>query len=482
MGVMGWGRAGAPRLAPPVFRSHPSSSWYLLGMHIVIIGGGPAGNMAATTAARLGAEVTLLEKDLVGGGAHLLDCIPSKAMVATGNALSAVGRARVLGIDVGPGEPSVDLRRVASRITELTQGLSATISEELSSQGVRILHGTGRLVDPTSVAVTLVDGTEEVLACDAVLVSTGSRPRLPEWAEVDGTRVLSSRDAYSLADLPEHIVIVGSGVTGVEFVHIFSSIGCRVTLVASRRHVLPGKDPEVAYALEEVLVSRGVDILKGARASGIDVSEGGVMVHTNDGRVVAGSHVLLAIGSIPNSDGLGLEGIGVKVLDSGHIPIDEMGRTNVPTVYAAGDVTDKMPLSSLAAAQGRMIGRIVTGRPVTPIDYGAVAQAIFTDPEIADVGVAEADAFSQGRKIRVTKVPFSANPKALIEAHPGGFVKILSDPLTAEVLGGSIVGTNAAELISALALAVRSGLKVKDVVENLNVHPSLSESLADAAE
>jgi pyruvate/2-oxoglutarate dehydrogenase complex dihydrolipoamide dehydrogenase (E3) component len=185
---------------------------------------------------------------------------------------------------------------------------------------------------------------------------------------------------------------------------------------------------------------------------------------------------------VPNSDHLGLESVGVKVFDSGHVPIDDMARTNVPSIYAAGDVTDKMPLSSLAAAQGRMIGRIVTGRPVTPIDYSAVAQAVFTEPEIADVGVAEADAFSQGRKIRVTKVPFSANPKALIESDPGGFVKILSDPLTAQVLGGSIVGAHAAELISVIALAVRARLKVKDIVESLNVHPSLSESLADAAE
>ncbi|MCC7077681.1 MAG: FAD-dependent oxidoreductase [Acidimicrobiia bacterium] len=451
-------------------------------MHIVIIGGGPAGNMAASTAARLGAEVTLVEKDLLGGAAHLLDCIPSKAMVATGNALAAVGRARALGVELGDSEPRVDLYRLAQRIGDLTQGLSGTISAELASQGVRLVHGTGRVVDASHVVARLADGTEETIAADAVLVSTGSRPRLPEWAEIDAERVLSSREAYALAKLPSHIVIIGSGVTGVEFVHIFASMGCHVTLVASRRHVLPGKDPEVAYALEEVLVSSGVDILKGARACGLTTSESGVVVQIDDGRTVAGSHALLAIGSVPNSDGLGLESVGVKILDSGHVPIDDMGRTNVPTIYAAGDVTDKMPLSSLAAAQGRMIGRIVTGRPVTPIDYGAVAQAIFTEPEIADVGVAEADAFSQGRKIRVTKVPFSSNPKALIEAEPGGFVKILSDPLTAEVLGGSIVGAHAAELISVIALAVRSGLKVKDVVENLNVHPSLSESLADASE
>lgn len=452
-------------------------------MHIVIIGGGPAGNMAASTAARLGADVTLVERDLVGGDTHLLDCIASKAMVATANELSAVGRARGLGIDLGVTKPCVDLPRVAERVATMTQLLSAGISDELVSQGVRLISGTGRLAGPHTVVAYMPDGSKETLEADTILVSTGSRPRVADWADPDGECVLTSRQVYRVSDLPEHIVVVGSGVTGVEFVHIFSSLGSRVTLVASRRHVLPGKDPEVAYALEEVLVSHGVEILKGARAAGIERrDDGGVIVHIDDGRQVRGSHALLAIGSVPNSDDVGLEDVGIKVLDSGHVPVDDLCRTNVPSIYAAGDITDKMPLSSLASAQGRMIGRVVTGRPVVPIDYGAVAQAIFTEPEIADVGVAEADAFGQGRKIRVTKVPFSANPKALIDGNPGGFVKILSDPLTGHVLGGSIVGANAAELISVLALAVRTRLTVSDLVASLNVHPSLSESLADAAE
>ena len=452
-------------------------------MRFVIVGGGPAGNTAASTAARLGAEeVVLVESDLIGGGAHLWDCIPSKAMVATGNALDSLRRAESMGIGIDLASASVDLPRVRTRISEISQALNRGISDELASQRVRLIDGVGHLEGERSVGVRHASGTEETIDADVVLLATGSRPAVPEWAPVDEPRVLTSRDSYFLEELPEHIVIIGSGVTGVEFVHIFSALGCEVTLVASRRHVLPGKDPEVAYALEEVLVERGVEILKGARAAAIDVSPGGLDVLMQDGRSVSGSHALLAIGSRPNTERLQLEAAGLKTLDSGNIPIDEFCHTNVDSIYAAGDITDRYPLSSLAAAQGRLVGRQVTGRQVSPIDYGAVAQAIFTDPEIADVGIAEADAFSQGRKIRVTKVPFSANPKAIIEAHKGGFVKILSDPLTGEVLGGSIVGPGAAELISTLALAVRAGLRVRDVVENLNVHPSLSESLADAAE
>ncbi len=453
-------------------------------MRLVIIGGGPAGNQAASTAARLGATVTLVERDILGGSAHLLDCIPSKAMVATGNALAGVRRARSLGLDVELGGSGVDLRRVGLRIAKIQEKLCDSVSGELASQGVCLVDGVGRLVGEKKVLLCHHDGLEEEVSADAVLLSAGSRPRMPDWVPFDGKRVLSSRHAYSLTELPEHIVIVGSGVTGVEFVHIFSSLGCKVTLVASRRHVLPGKDPEVAYALEENLVQREVDILKGARAQGVrwDEQQGRVCVEMVDGRIVTGSHVLMAIGSVPNTEELGLETEGVKTLRSGHIPIDELCQTNVAGIYACGDVTDKLPLSSLAAAQGRLVGYHVMGRRAPLIDYGSVAQAIFTDPEIADVGVAEAEAFSIGRKTRITKVPFSFNPKTLIEGYQSGFVKIISDPLTAQVLGGSVVGAHAAELVAPIALAVRTKLRVTDLVSTLNVHPSLSESLADAAE
>lgn len=451
-------------------------------MRLVIVGGGPAGNHAASNAARLGAEVTLVERDVLGGGAHLWDCIPSKAMVASGNALSALRRARSLGIDVTLADSRVDLPRVSERISHIWRSLNANVTGELASQGVRIVAGSARLESEHRVAVAHESGEAEVVDADAVLLAMGSRPRIPAWAEVDGDRILISRQAYDLDSLPEHMVIVGSGVTGVEFAHIFNALGCEVTLVASRRHVLPGKDPEVAYALEEELVARGVTILKGARAAGAERDGDTVTVQIEDGRAVSGSHVLLAIGSVPNTDGCGLDTAGIKVLDSGHVPVDEYCRTNVSSVYAAGDVTDKMPLSSLAAAQGRLVAQHVMGRTARPLEYGAVAQAIFTDPEIADVGVAEAEAFGQGRKIRVTKVPFGSNPKALIEGQHSGFVKIVSDPLTGEVLGGSIVGASAAELIAPIALAVRSGLRLDDLVDTFCVHPSLSESLADAAE
>jgi pyruvate/2-oxoglutarate dehydrogenase complex dihydrolipoamide dehydrogenase (E3) component len=317
-----------------------------------------------------------------------------------------------------------------------------------------------------------------------VVLSTGSRPRIPDWAPIDGERVLTTRHAYPPPTLPEHLIVVGSGVTGVEFVHMFSAFGCQVTLIVSRQQVLPQKDPEVAAVLEDDFLGRGVKLFKGARAEGIDVTDEGVAVRCDDGRVARGSHVLLCIGSIPNSEGLGLEEVGVE-LDGGYVKVDHNCKSSVPHIYAAGDLSGKLPLSSVASIQGRKIAEHALGLHAGPhrhLDYEKAASAIFTDPEIADVGLAEADAFAEGRKVRVTKVPFSASAKALINNDPRGFVKIVSDPATGVVLGGSIVGRHAAELISVIAVAVTAGLKVIDLAECILVHPALAEALTEAAE
>jgi dihydrolipoamide dehydrogenase len=448
----------------------------------VVIGGGPAGNTAATTAARLGAEVTLIERDIVGGAAHLLDCIPSKAMIATGGAMTDMRRASGMGLVHV--EAQLDFEALRARITGIEDRLEGSVTGMLRSQGVNLLQGTGRLLDAHHVEVTGADGATQVIEADTVVLSTGSRPRIPEWAPIDGRRVLTTRDAYPPPELPAHLIVVGSGVTGVEFVHMFSAFGSEVTLIVSRQQVLPQKDPEVAAVLEDDFLGRGVRLFKGARAEGIDVSDDEVAVRCDDGRIARGSHVLLCIGSIPNSEGLGLEEVGVQ-LDHGYVTVDHNCKSSVGHIYAAGDLSGKLPLSSVASMQGRKIAEHALGLHAGPhrhIDYEKAASAIFTDPEIADVGLAEADAFAEGRKVRVTKVPFSASAKALINDDPRGFVKIVSDPATGVVLGGSIVGQHAAELISVIAVAVTAGLKVSDLAESLFVHPALAEALSDAAD
>lgn len=451
-------------------------------MRFVIIGGGPAGNQAATNAARLGAQVTLVERDVVGGAAHLWDCIPSKAMIATGGAMSFVERATGMGL--GPIDAGLDVDSLKSRIAVIEDRLRGSVESLLADQGVRLLRGTARLTGPHSVQVGTVDGLQEIEA-DAVLLATGSRPRIPPWCQPDGDRMLTTRQAYPPPVLPEHLVVIGSGVTGVEFVHMFRAFGSAVTLVVSRQQVLPQKDPEVAAALEDEFLRRGVRLLIGARAIGIDREDGGIAVRCDDGRVARGSHALLAIGAVPNSDGLGLADAGVEADDRGYVPVNQHCQSNVPHIYAAGDLSGRLPLSSVAAMQGRKVAEHVMGlhsREHRHLDYDKAPQAVFTEPEIAEVGVAEAEAFATGRKIRVTKVPFSASAKALINNDPRGFVKIVSDPATGVVLGGSIVGAGAAELISVLALAVTCNLRVGDVVDSLLVHPTLAETLEEAAE
>jgi dihydrolipoamide dehydrogenase len=451
-------------------------------VRFVIIGGGPAGVQAATHAARLGADVTMIERDLVGGAANLWDCIPSKAMIATGGVMSLTKRAETMGLSRI--EPVLDFGALRERIRTIEVGLNKAGCDLLDSQGVRILQGTARMKGPHEVVAETEGGIEE-LAADAVLISTGSRPRIPDWAEPDGERVLTTRQAYPPPELPEHLVVIGSGVTGVEFVHMFRSFGSEVTLIVSRQQVLPQKDPEVAAALETDFLRRGVKLFKGARATAIEREGAQVTVRCDDGRQATGSHTLLAIGSVPNSDGLGLDEAGVVVDDSGYVTVNQHCQSNVKHIYAAGDVSGKLPLASVAFMQGRKVAEHVMGlhtREHRHLDYDKAASAVFTEPEIADVGLAEAEAFAIGRKIRVTKVPFAANARALIDGDSRGFVKIVSDPATGVVLGGSIVGNAAAELISVIALAVTANLKVSDIVESLLVHPALAEALADAAE
>lgn len=448
----------------------------------VIIGGGPAGNTAATYAARLGAEVTLIERDVIGGAAHLWDCIPSKTMIATGGAMSYSRRIGGMGLELQDVE--IDNDALKHRVGSIKDRLQSATSTLLDSQNVRMVDGTGTVVGLHEVEIHHADGRTERIPADAILIATGSRPRIPDWCQPDGERILTTRDCYPPSIFPTSMTVVGSGVTGVEFVHMFSSFGADVTLVVSRQQVLPAKDPEVAAVLEDDFLQRGVKLLKGARATAIEREGDGVVVRCDDGRVLHSSHAVLAIGSVPNTDGLGLEDIGVE-MDGGYVTINRHCQSSVEHIYAAGDVSGKLPLSSVASMQGRKVAEHVMGLQRVAhrhLDYDKAASAIFTEPEIADVGLAEAEAFAVGRKIRVTKVPFSATAKALINNDPRGFVKIISDPATGVVLGGSIVGHNAAELISVIALAVTADLKVTDIVESLLVHPALSEALAEAAE
>jgi pyruvate/2-oxoglutarate dehydrogenase complex dihydrolipoamide dehydrogenase (E3) component len=446
--------------------------------HLLIIGGGPAGTQAATTAATKGARVTLVEKDLIGGAAHLWDCIPSKTMAASALRRTSVRNAVKLGLASDPG--AMNPVALGDRIVEITSDIHSKWVELLESQNVEMIEGLGRFTGPNEAMVDT--GTDETrVTFDKAVISTGSYPRIPDWAPVDGERVLITRDCYDLEAVPEHVVVIGSGVTGVEFTHIFESMGSEVSLVVSRQQILPHRDAEVAAVLEEDFLERGVRLVIGARAESIDVSDDGVAVHCNDGRVIRGSHALLAVGSVPLTAEIGLDAAGVES-DHGYIPVDEYQRTSVPHIYAAGDVTGQMPLVSVASMQGRKIANHAMGLPTTPLDYGKVAEAVFTEPEIASVGLEEVQAAAEGRKVRTTKVPFASNARSVLQSFTRGFVKVTSDPATGVVLGGTIVGHRASELIGVIALAVQARVTVSTLVDTLMVHPSMVEAISEAAE
>ena len=446
--------------------------------HLLVIGGGPAGTQAATTAASKGGRVTLIEKEIVGGAAHLWDCIPSKTMAASALRHSSVRNAAQLGLVTEP--TRVDPLVLSGRIKAITGDINRNWIELLDSQSVEVISGHGKFVSDREVVVDTGSG-ERRIAFDRAMISTGSAPRVPDWAPVDGVRVLTTRDCYDLEEVPEHVIVIGSGVTGVEFTHIFESLGSKVSLVVSRRQILPHRDAEVAAELEEDFLERGVHLVIGARAEKVDVSDEGVAVFCDDGRMIRGSHALLAVGSVPLSDGIGLEEAGV-VTDRDFVQVDEYQRTSVPHIYAGGDVTGQMLLSSVASMQGRKIARHALDLPVTPLDYSKVAEAIFTEPEIASVGLVDVDAAARGRKVRTMKVPFASNARSVLQHFTRGFVKVTSDPATGVVLGGTIVGHRASELIGVLTLAVQAEVVVKTLVEALMVHPSMTEALSDAAE
>ncbi len=462
---------------------------------IVIIGGGPAGYEAALAGAAYGADVTVVDADGVGGACVLWDCVPSKTFIASTGIRTEVRRAVDLGINLSHDDALVSLPQIHQRVRDLAYAQSADIRSRLVSEGVTIVAGRGRLADAEtglsthSVVVTptdengqpIPDAPEDTLTADVVLIATGASPRVLPSAQPDGERILTWRQLYDLDDLPEHLVVVGSGVTGAEFVHAYTELGVKVTLVSSRDRVLPGEDEDAALVLEEVLAERGVELVKHARADEVRRVGDGIEVHLSDGRVVSGTHALMTVGSVPNTGNLGLDKVGIELSPGGYISVDRVSRTSAPGVYAAGDCTGLLPLASVAAMQGRIAMYHSLGEGVAPIKLKTVASAIFTRPEIATVGVTQ-QAIDDGEyPARTVMLPLATNPRAKMSGLRRGFVKIFCRPATGVVIGGVVVAPNASELILPIALAVQNKLPVNDLAQTFSVYPSLTGSVTEAA-
>ncbi|QBJ95402.1 NAD(P)H-quinone dehydrogenase [Rhodococcus sp. ABRD24] len=454
---------------------------------IVIIGGGPAGYEAALVAAQHGASVSLVDSDGIGGACVLFDCVPSKTFIASTGIRTDMRRATDLGISLDPAGASISLPQINSRVKNLAQVQSSDIRTRLQSVGVQLLSGTAELIDPQvgmaahQVRATLATGEEKVLEADVVLIATGASPRVLPGAVPDGERILTWRHLYDLEELPSHLVVVGSGVTGAEFVSAYTEMGVKVTLVSSRDRVMPHEDADAALVLEDVLAERGVTLVKHARADAVERTEDGVVVKLSDGRTVSGSHALMAVGSTPNTGGLGLEKVGIELDKGGYLRVDRVSRTSVSGVYAAGDCTGLLPLASVAAMQGRIAMYHALGEGVSPIKLKTVASAVFTRPEIANVGVSQAAIDNGEVPARTVMLPLSTNPRAKMSGLRRGFVKIFCRPATGVVIGGVVVAATASELILPIAIAVQNNLTVNDLAQTFSVYPSLSGSITEAS-
>jgi len=446
-------------------------------MRICVIGGGPAGYDAAQIAAELGADITLIEKLGIGGACVLWDCVPSKTLCSTAEVVTWMEAATELGLTSEKPQVNVDLPRIFGRIEQLASAQSADIRKRVEQFGVRISTGTARFVDRYAVEV---DGGERVEA-DAFLIATGASPRELDTARPDGVRILNGRQVYDLSEVPQRLVVVGSGATGAEFSHAFERLGSHVTLVSSRDRVLPHEDPDAARALEAVFERRGIQIVKRARASAVRVGGGGVEVELDDGRLLEGTHALMTVGQVPNSAELNLAAAGVRTDDGGAIPVDGVSRTNISHIYAAGDVTGGVMLANAASMQGRIAMWHALGQAVQPLRTDAIAATVFTEPEIATVGTTEAAAQEAGRRVRAIMMPYATNARAKMVGLTDGFVKIICGADSGIVIGATIVAEHASDLILPLSVAVHARLHISEIARAFSVYPSFGGSITEAA-
>ena len=427
-----------------------------------------------------------IDCDGIGGACVLWDCVPSKTFIASTGVRTELRRAPDLGYVLEFEDAKIELPKINNRVKTLAAAQSADIAARLRSEGVTLIAGRGELVDDVpgmaahTVKVTAHDGTVSKLTADVVLIATGASPRVLPNAEPDGERILNWRQLYDLETLPEHLVVVGSGVTGAEFVNAYTELGVKVTVVASRDQILPHEDSDAAAVLEDALASRGVTLVKNARAESVTRTGDGVLVTMTDGRTVEGSHALMTVGSVPNTSGLGLERVGIELGPGDYLKVDRVSRTSVPGIYAAGDCTGLMLLASVAAMQGRIAMYHALGEGLEPIRLRTVAAAVFTRPEIAAVGVPQAEIDDGSVPARTIMLPLNTNARAKMSSLRRGFVKIFCRPATGVVIGGVVVAPIASELILPIALAVQNGNDRRGPGANFSVYPSLSGSITEA--
>ena len=449
-------------------------------MRVTVLGAGPGGYVAAIKAAQLGAQVTVVEAAEVGGVCLNRGCIPTKSLAASAELFMKAKEFHKFGITLN-GEPTPDFGTMMDRKNKIVDTQVKGIKGLFKSWGVRLVEGRGKLLGQNKVEVSGKEGTE-IIDSDKTIICTGSRPaRIPTFP-FDGKNILSSDDALNMDSIPKSMIVVGAGVIGCEFGSIFGALGTDITMVEMMDRAIATEDVEVSGLLEREFKKRKIKLAhKKTKIDKVEVREDGVHAFTADGLELTAQKMLVSIGRSLNTGELGLEETGVEQGRRGEILVNDKMETNVPGVYAVGDVTGKMLLAHVASRQGIAAAVNACGGSQT-MDYSAVPAAVFTVPEIASVGLREFQAEANGIKVKTGRFQYRALGKAHAIGEIAGFIKILADPETDRVLGAHIIGAHASDMIHEMTVALRHGLTVRQVAETIHTHPTLSEGVMEACE
>ena len=444
-----------------------------------IVGGGPGGYVAAIKAAQLGGTVCLIEKGEWGGTCLNRGCIPTKTLFAVANLATQVQEASAFGVNIN-GEAAIDYPQVLTHKTSVIQQLTGGIAQLLKANGVDTLNGTATLTDRNTIVVSKSDGTTAQLNAKNIIIATGSEPAEPPIFEIDESHVLTTTGILDLTELPESLLIVGGGVSGCEFASIFNALGCRVTVLELLPTILATEDIQVIRHIQLFMKRKGITIHTGAKLTHVKKSDAGVTAVLESGEELSAQKMLVSIGRRYNTDGIGLEKVGVRT-ENGKIVVDAQMQTNVAGIYAVGDVASRYLLAHVASAEGKVAAQNCLGDSVE-MDYQVIPWCVFTLPEIGHVGMTEKEATDEGYEVKIGRFPYAANGKALGLRETDGFVKTVSDADNGDILGVHIVGTHASTLIHEAAVAIRMGGTTMDIASTVHAHPTLAEMVMESAE
>ena len=451
-------------------------------MKIAIIGGGPGGYVAAIKAAQMGAEVVLIEMEYIGGTCLNTGCIPTKVLLHSTEIYHQLkNEAEALGLEIN--DLKVNWGNLLTRKELVATQLVEGVKNILRTLNVEVVGGYAKFTSNKTIEISLTEGGKRSISFDKAIVATGSKSIIIPIPGNDLDGVITSREAMSLVEIPESICIIGSGVIGVEFANIYSNLGTQVTIIEMLPRLVANMDHDIVNSLEEALADEGVKVYKSAKVLRIDRSGKDLQVtaqFNDDSFQVIAEKVIMATGRKPSGDGLGLEEIGVKV-DRGAIQVDSLFKTDVDNIYAIGDCTGGVQLAHVASASGLMVAELIMGERMT-MDFRTIPYCVYTNPELASVGLTEQDAEMKGYKIKVGKFPMYGNGKSVITGNVRGMVKIIADEYTGEVLGIHIAGNSATELIASGAVAMRLEATVQELITTIYAHPTVGEAIHEAAE